>query len=320
LYINQIMRDKRLDILALQEAHLSDDRLNTLNTLFGTSLLILSSQDPDNDRGARGVAFVISKARLAERLCSTIEVVPGRALLLKYPWTPTKSITLLCVYAPNRPADNAEFWNAVHAELNRLHIAKPEILLGDFNVVESALDRSPAHADPTAATEALASLTLRLRVRDAWRCAHRNERCYTYKQQGGTCQSRLDRIYASSAVIPAIADWAVVGPGPLSDHQMVLCSIANYHAPKVGTGCWMAPLALLEDATFTKTMHALGRQLQTNLTDIVDRTADMNPQRVYQDFKVKLVKAARGRAKEWMPKLDKHIELLRQEVQRLRNA
>lgn len=61
LYINQVVKDRRLAVLAVQEAHLTPERLDNLNTLFAASLLILGSPDPENGAAARGVAFVINK-------------------------------------------------------------------------------------------------------------------------------------------------------------------------------------------------------------------------------------------------------------------
>lgn len=320
MYINQVVRDQNLAVLAIQEAHLSEERLESLNALFAVSLKIYCSPDPENSTGARGVAYVINRRKLAGRECTVREVIPGRAMQLEYPWAAGKSIRILNVYAPNAAAENAQFWTTLRASWVEQGRAKPDVVLGDFNVVESALDRYPAHPDPACATEALSRMMRTINACDSWRTAHPTERLFTFRQAGSERQSRLDRIYVKQSIVPKVADWLAVGPGRMSDHQLVICSIANYHAPVVGKGRWSAPLSLLDDAKFTQTMRTLGADLSTRLAALGERTEKENPQLIFNDFKQALVTAARQRAKEWVPKLEMRIKHLREQVQGLQNS
>lgn len=117
-----------------------------------------------------------------------------------------------------------------------------------------------------------------------------------------------------------IADWATVGPGRLSDHQLVLCSIANYHAPTVGKGRWSAPLSLLDDTKFVNIMKTMGSDLEHELTSMAPRTESENPQTIFQNFKTALASAARKRIKEWAPKLDKKIADLKNHILSLQSS
>lgn len=195
MYINQVIRDQNLGVLAVQEAHLTPERLDSLNALFATTLEIHCSPDPDNGAGARGVAFVVNKRKLAERKCTMNVLVPGRAIQLEYPWAAEKTISILNVYAPNAASENAGFWECLRENWTARAGTKPDIVLGDFNVVESALDRFPAHPDPAPATEALSALLRQLNACDSWRIAHPTECLFTFRQSGSDRQSRLDRIY-----------------------------------------------------------------------------------------------------------------------------
>lgn len=297
MYINQVMRDQNLTVLAVQEAHLTQECLENLNILFSTSLEIYCSPDPNNSAGARGVAFVVNKRKLAGRKCTTRVLVPGRAMQLEYPWAADRSISVLNVYAPNAANENASFWTDLGGAGGVGGATKLDVVLGDFNVVESALDRFPAHPDPAAATEALSALLVHLHVCDSWCTAHPTDRLFTFRQAGSDRQSRLDRIYIKQSVMPNVADWATVGPGQLSDHQLVVCSIANYHAPVVGKGRWAAPLSLLDDASFVSTMKELGHKLEEDLADMPPRSETANLQVVFKDFKSALAAAARKRVK-----------------------
>jgi hypothetical protein len=60
LHINQIIRDNRIGVLALQETHLSSADNDKLNTLFEKNLVIFSTIDPLHP-GANGTAIVLNK-------------------------------------------------------------------------------------------------------------------------------------------------------------------------------------------------------------------------------------------------------------------
>ncbi|KAI0672125.1 Endonuclease/exonuclease/phosphatase [Trametes maxima] len=319
LYINQVIRDNKLAVLAIQETHLSKERTERLNRLFAASMEIISSPDPDRATGAKGVAFAINKKLLGDKKVQTHIEIEGRAMTLRYPWAPGKTITITNVYAPNRESENAEFWDVLRTKYENAPRNKPEVLLGDFNIVENPMDRIPARQDARIATEALTKILGVLNVGDSWRLAHPHEKAYTFRQNNSDSQSRLDRIYLKSGLLSKTADWNITGPGPHSDHQLVTLSIANYHAPAIGKGRWSAPLSLLDDAKFATTMRELGMKLQEDINSAPPRSDDCNPQKSLETFKESLLKEARKRIKEWIPKLDKKILTLRAQVHDLLN-
>ena len=56
-------------------------------------------------------------------------------------------LTIPNVYAPNSPPDNKNFWNELDQAFNTNPFPYLDILLGDFNVVEDAIDRLPSRND-----------------------------------------------------------------------------------------------------------------------------------------------------------------------------
>jgi hypothetical protein len=57
-------------------------------------------------------------------------------------------LSVLGVYAPNDPAENAAFWRQIRSyyETNP-GIRRPDFMGGDTNIVEDALDRLPSRPD-----------------------------------------------------------------------------------------------------------------------------------------------------------------------------
>ena len=82
-------------------------------------------------------------------------LVPGQAISVSIPWQDDIRVNVLAIYAPNAPREIEEFWGTI---MNRIHLnpdLKPEVVLGDFNLVEDALDRIPSKSDDHWATEKL---------------------------------------------------------------------------------------------------------------------------------------------------------------------
>lgn len=312
--INQIMKDKKIGILAIQEAHLTEDYVDTLHTLFGKRLHILFSQGPNPN--AQGVAFVINKETIAWREVSIREITPGRALLLTVPWRTTKLLTILNVYAPNVPSDNGNFWSLLENKWTDrdTHLPIPDVMLGDFNVVEDALDRLPSHLDSTTATSPLHCFRSTLNLLDGWRSTFPTTKAFSFMQGSTKVQSRIDRIYTSRELLQTASDWEIDRTAITTDHKMVSVNLIDQDAPFTGRGRWTLPLFLIKDPILKKDIHKLGLNLQEKLRSNQPRTLEHNPQALFKTFKDDLTKLARDRAKIATPKLEKEIRKLKADL------
>ncbi|TFK89295.1 DNase I-like protein [Polyporus arcularius HHB13444] len=304
--VNQVLRDSKIAVLALQETHLTNERLEGLNELFKASMVVLSSPDPENPAGARGVSFAVNTRIVAVEDLKLTEVIPGRAAILNFRWTGDRVLRILNVYAPNGAAENRMFWESVSSKLDGVRGRRPELMLGDLNLVESSLDRLPPHGDQADAVETLGRLVGRLGMEDGWRRNNPNTATGS--------QSRIDRIYVTEELMRRAEDWNMEGPGFPTDHRMVSVSLANYKAPSTGKGRWAFPQILLTDGEFVKTMRKMGLELQSDLENLGDRTDERNPQRLYQEFKTSLRLEARSRAKRLIPKIERHIAALEHDI------
>jgi exonuclease III len=108
------------------------------------------------------------------------ELIPGRAHLIHTPWHGDLLLTILNIYAPNNHTDNETFWKELKHKFTTENIPRPDIMMGDFNLVEDAIDRLPAHQDHAGATQALYELRSMLRLEDGWRKYKGNEKAYSY--------------------------------------------------------------------------------------------------------------------------------------------
>ncbi|KAI0722997.1 Endonuclease/exonuclease/phosphatase [Earliella scabrosa] len=314
LRINQLIRDKKIAVLALQETHLTQERIDNLNELFAATMKVFGSADEQNATAARGVAFAINKRLLDTEMVSTKTLIQGRAMEAKFMWSTTREMKILNVYAPNDARENAEFWNEISQTYADPNNGRPTMILGDCNMVESPMDRLPARKDADEQADALRALMRQLDLVDGMRERNPATRMFTYLQAATGSQSRIDRIYAARDIMKSTADWKIDAPGIRTDHQLVSMSVANYGAPHTGEGRWTIPSALLSDKIFIEEMKQLGMKAQTEIENLKERTERDNIQRIYDRFKYKLRDTARARAKAAIPKLDREINALKKDL------
>ena len=182
------MRDNAIALLAVQESHLTDELATQFEDLFGNSFKLIHSPDP-RTRNARGVAIVFNRRIIDTRNSSTATIIPGRALSISIPWFDNQNINILSMYAPNPPRENRDFWTKISSIISLYDITPPDILLGDFNLVEDALDRLPSSQDDTNATKTLRDFRMKHSLIDGWRQANPESKGYTWSRESdGTHQ------------------------------------------------------------------------------------------------------------------------------------
>ncbi|KAL1945502.1 hypothetical protein VTO73DRAFT_2353 [Trametes versicolor] len=280
--INQIVRDSKIAILAIQEAHLECEKADQLNELFSSSLKVYASPDPVAPGAAKGVAFVLNRRLIdVDESVITQVLVPGCAMTISVPWGVASRMSLLNVYAPNVTADNAAFWDQLTSASSLARLRNVDAMMGDFNIVEEPVDRVPARPDPEVATSSLAALCRALHMHDGWREESPGVRAFSFLQSA--------------------------------------TGIANYNAPFVGKGRWVVPLTILTDPDFMSSAVAAGIKLQQAINAITDRTQSVNPQSLYQAFKSEIRDLARARTKELFAKWDKKISALREDIHTVLN-
>jgi len=132
--LHQVMRERKIAVLAVEETHLTQEKVASLNSLFEQHFTLHNSSDPDTPR-AKGVAFILSKKLTMWKKATTQVIIPGRALFLSLPWKSDKTLQLLAIYAPNSPTDNTLFWKSLKQIWKSGKLPRVQIMLGDFNLV-----------------------------------------------------------------------------------------------------------------------------------------------------------------------------------------
>lgn len=302
-HMNQLLHDKKIGILAIQETHISDERIEQLHEQFSQRVHIIHSRDPEQPN-AKGVAFILNKQLTTWKEATSITIIPGHALLLNIPWHGESKLNILAVYAPNSAHDNKEFWNDLTTKFIENNFAPPDIILGYYNLVEESIDRLPAHRDAWRATSALAEFKSLFFLADGWRQENPMELAYTFLQKATGVQSQIDRIYATDIILKNSREWMIQNTSLATDHKLVSMQFFDPGAPFIGKGRWTVPLFLLEDKNVMRQVKELGMTLADEIERCkFSRTPEKNPQTLYKKFKTDATSFIRKYAITAIPKL-----------------
>jgi exonuclease III len=224
--INQLIRDKKIGILALQETHLTEQLVDSLEALYHKRIKIFHTCD-QNTNNAKGVALVLNKELTNTHNIVVHELIPGRAIYLEYIWHADHTLRILAIYAPNSPTENQAFWQDLLQKWTIHNLTRPDLLLGDFNLVEDAIEQLSCHLDHEGTTEALQDLKSNLHLVDSWRRTNPASKAFTYQQKATGSQLRIDRIYVTEDVLKHSYDWKIEPAGLPTDHKLISTLIAS---------------------------------------------------------------------------------------------
>ncbi|KAH9852133.1 Endonuclease/exonuclease/phosphatase, partial [Lenzites betulinus] len=322
----RMMSDMRIGVLLLQETHMTDERRAELHRIFAHRVKIFSSGHPTAPTQKEGVAVVINKKIVSAEGATATTIIPGRAIQVGVPMRGGKRC-VLCVYAPTSEgvAERAAFFREVKRKYEENpEWMKPQVMAGDFNNVESEIDRSPTRRggddDSVAALRELKQ-ALGMQHEDGWRRTFPTERQFTFHRGTGEAltMSRLDRIYMTQDAMDWAREWRIEPAGVKTDHNLVSVLMTTPEAPECGNGRPVFPMYLLKDKTLAKGMKASAKEAEAELRRIASegRTRENNPQKVLNKLKTEWMKAARDRERETVPRMLREIRALEQEVAKL---
>ncbi|KAH8796009.1 Endonuclease/exonuclease/phosphatase, partial [Flagelloscypha sp. PMI_526] len=323
MHVNQIMRDKNLDILLVQEAHLTDERRREIGKLFHRQLKIFSSGDRNKPHTIGGVAIVLNKKKTNWKQCEFKEIEQGRAIAIKLTWHRGTTLTIMNVYAPNvngsDGAESAQFWKRMQGWIRQHPQWKPDIIAGNYNVVEDPMDRTPARKDPDNATKALGEMLEQSALYDGWRNTFPTTRMFTYEHRASASPSfsRLDRIYCTTPLLNSARMWKTQPSGIRGvDHEMVSVQITNEDAPLIGHDLWSISNKAMKDKKWIELTRENGITTMEKLKNMGQRTDALNPQKLLKNWTDNAMKEARDCEKIIAARKDKQIKELEAKLKR----
>ncbi|KAK0488828.1 hypothetical protein IW261DRAFT_1547837 [Armillaria novae-zelandiae] len=284
--------------------------------MYGKSMEIFFSADERNPTGKAGVAVVLNKNLIQTEGVVMTDLIPGRALFIQVPWHGGTYFNWLAIYAPNDDSESKLMWDKLTTEWETRRLPRIDGMSGDFNLVEDALDRLPAHEDQRAAVEAFTNFRRNMNLRDGWRNANPDTKDFTFTQMAGNfSRSRINRIYVSVPRMEDCEKWEIKDPPLSTDHRVIYVRMTHPSEPYVGKGRWTMPLHLLKNGKAIKEIEAIVKEMASDIQNINERrTEGTNPQTIYAEGKKRMIQVLQRYAKRSIPVKEAKMEQLQAEL------
>ncbi|KAJ3895379.1 Endonuclease/exonuclease/phosphatase, partial [Lentinula edodes] len=320
--LNTLLKENRIGIAIVQETHMTEPKRAQTEHVFRKQMKIFASNHPTNPTAAGGVAVVLNKQFLPTTGAESKEIVPGRALLVKTDWHRGEKITVLAIYAPNVTAndgtESAAFWEELRSFFERPENRqwRPDLVAGDFNMVEDAIDRLPMRNDPYETRDKLDDLKMELRICDGWRNTYPADKVFTFSRNES--QSRLDRIYVTDKLLQSSSQWRITPVGIDGvDHEMVSVRVAHEDAPKIGRGRWSMSTKTLRNKDFRAFAKQRGCQAVEEVDTLPVRTGQQNAQRILTEYIKDITRKAREIERTQISEYQQEISRVQREIRQI---
>lgn len=217
-----LLRREHVDLCVLMESHLTEKM--ALGYVARHPQVRIISNSPSST--AAGVTFLSCTDRVRWEADPVFYKDPdGHALGVNVAFYDGREVVermkVLGVYLPNLNVGTKQrdFLQTLPPEAT----ARVDLILGDFNIVEEAIDRMPVRADsPSAVALLRENLVTTGRLCDGWRLANPGVLDYTFVSTNATASSsRLDRIYIRPNLHVRCTDWKSTHCPQITDHKLV---------------------------------------------------------------------------------------------------
>ena len=242
------LADFKCDVACLLDTRLDEGSEDRLANLWKGSSYCAHS----GDHKVAGIAFLVDESVKVDDFHNNGD---GRYAAIEVSMADRK-LLICAIYAPaSSPRARAQFFQQILPDIvRRCKSAKAElVLLGDFNTVESSLDRSTGKVRYDPSANDLQTLTSKLDVADAFRFLNPDARDFTFSANGYA--SRLDRAYLSPGLINCVTKIDHP-PNAFSDHSFLQVGL-DFQEVEFGSKSWNLPTRLLENETYLEEMRLL---------------------------------------------------------------
>ena len=244
--IYAFLKDKKLDVILLQEVHSQQSTQNIWRNESGANMYF-----SHGETDARGVAVIIAKKSqvVVNKITTDNE---GRVIILDITCQ-DKSLTIANIYAPNE--DRPQFYTKLFSMLAD-HEMQEIIIGGDFNLaMNPKIDRyDPKANNNEKAKQVLKEFMNQLNLIDVWRFHNPEEIKFTWQKiiRNGYNASRIDMFLLNYGLLAQ--SKSQIKPAILSDHSLVIVEIEIQPIVR-GPGLWKLNVDILNDIEYAKCLN-----------------------------------------------------------------
>ena len=235
------IRNKKFDIVFLQDTHLIDKTIPYFDSLWHGNAYhsCFSSR-------SRGVSILISNTSPCSQL--TLQKSSCGNLIFLRCIIDNESYLLVNVYGPNK--DEPDFYKRLGTSIGKFdfqHI----IVAGDFNFVMNPEKDSLNYINENNinAKQIFLEITDKHDMVDAWRHVHTDDRNYTWTKKTPFKAGRLDMFFVNEELLCRLTE-AEIRPGYRTDHSKITMCLQTKQ--QRGSGLWKFNVSHLKDEEYIK--------------------------------------------------------------------
>ena len=239
------MKSKRINILCLQDTHLTSDDEADLKSIWEGEILLHRV-----NTNSRGVAILLNNT-FEYKIKNIFRDSAGYMIVLDFQLSDI-SVKLINIYGPN--ADDTSFYNFIAGLLNQ---NEEEYVLwcGDFNMIFNPTFDSHNYINlnnPRSRTVVM-NMMEEYNLVDTFRYFNPEIKRFTWRRQNPLKQARLDYLIASSSFTDLVNKTDII-PGYRSDHSILQLDILLNKFYR-GKGSWKFNTNLLKDINYLKLIN-----------------------------------------------------------------
>ena len=248
-FLRNFVADK-LDITCLQETHLTDEEMQSLETLWKGSLHFVAGTK--RSKGLCTLFHPHIKAKAVSLIYKS-----DRILISSFELDHEK-VYVVNVYAPCIDREKRAFLGELNALIkNKIKDADSTniVCVGDFNMVmNNELDIVSGAKHPREIVDEFNACVTNLELQDAWRCLNPDVKDFTWTRSHGIAR-RLDYVFLGESLMPFLSASKIQTKG-FSDHRLVTVSL-SFHSFKRGKGSYKLNVSLLRDPRYVTMMNSV---------------------------------------------------------------
>ena len=297
-------------IFNIQETHFSENNdILAITNIYSHMYSYINTNAFREDRFS-GILLLI---RNTEEIIVHDIIVPGRLIFVKIRNNISKEI--LNIFSIYCNSGNSEKQKSIISQLERkvkLDSLDNIIVVGDFNFVNSSLDRNSNNLNTVDlnTSKVWDNVEQGLNIQDTFRVTNPGLRRYSFTSRvNNKTKSRIDRLYASSNICGRIISSKYIY-SKASDHKIYKVKFAS--DIEKGPGIWIFNNTLLSDGDYTSSVNRLVREFETNMRQI------LNDDKLFWDMlKQKIISFTRGYSKEKASISNRELNILEKDLKLL---
>ena len=226
----------------------------------------LSFHSVSDSSHSKGVSILI-KQNFPIDMINHSECDDGRKIIINFNYK-GQTYSIVSVYAPTEMKYRKDFLNKSRRWIKEKTVNENCLLVnGDFNCSMTNDDRKVPSVDRSRAT--FRDFIAYLDIKDTYKELNKGKKCFTYSNNAGTIQSRIDYIFCTPYLQNMAKKAYVLKPPKVPDHKAVVCHFRGDN--ECGKGYWKFNIKLLDDNDYKCHIKQMLSKMNTEYSQYLNK-------------------------------------------------